>query len=119
MSYTAPQFYGYGPAAGGYAQFFNGRTGKTYNSKRQTTQHTGHQLARRNPKQNKPQNGDTSYEGSGTGSVMGVVLNEIRIDQHEKVMATPVDPMGPKTDRPPASYGHMGGGPKMTINKTY
>ena len=118
MSYTAPQYYGYGPSSGGYAQFLNGEEGKSYGSKRATTQRTAHELARRNPKQNAPQNGETSVAGGG-GTAMGIVLNEIRIDQHSRVMPAPVDAMGPNPERAPAALGHMDKKHSVTMNASY
>ncbi len=118
MSYNAPKYQGYGRQQGGYGQFHNGFNGKTYNETRHSTSNVAASLLRSNPKQNKPVNGDESYEGSGTGSQIGVVMNEIRIDQHERVKPVPVDPNGPKTDRPVSTYNNYEK-PKLVIKKSY
>ena len=102
MSHTAPKHQGYPYSGGGFGQYLSGARGLEYKTKgRHTEAASIHQLAKANPKQNQTSDNDNKIEGKTSGSVAGVVLNEIIIggpDAQKLAPPKPVDRNGPHTD---------------------
>jgi len=128
MSHTAPKFQGYPYSGGGFGQYYSGARGLAYKTEgRHKEGASVHQLAKANPKQNQTSDNDPHVQGKTSGSVAGVVLNEIVIggpDAQKLAPSRPVDRNGPSTDA--VAMGHtsatapgQGGGVSMEIVKKY
>ena len=118
MSHSAPKFDGYPYSGGGYQFYYSGQRGKTYKASKHSEKEARHSLAKKNPKQNKPEDNPTEYAGSGSGTVAGVITNEFQIDGPSLAPPQPVDRNGPSTGA--VAMGHTSGtAPHMTIKKTY
>lgn len=119
MSHTAPKFDGYPYSSGGYQYYLSGKRKRDYQNQKHTEQQARHNLAKANPKQNKPEDNAQDYEGSGSGTVAGLVMNEIQIDGPALAPPQPVDRNGPSTDA--VAMGHTSGTSNvhMTIERKY
>ncbi len=119
MSHTAPKFDGYPYSSGGYQSYLSGKRKREYTNQKHTEKQTQHNLAKANPKQNKPENNAQDYKGSGSGTVAGLVMNEIQIDGPALAPPRPVDRNGPATDA--VAMGHTSGTSNvhMTIKRKY
>lgn len=102
MSHTAPKHQGYPYSGGGFGQYLSGAQGLAYKTEGRHSEATStHKLAKANPKQNQTSDNDNKIEGKTSGSVAGVVLNEIIIggpDAQKLAPPKPVDRNGPHTD---------------------